>query len=67
MKTLLLQEEYVAENIKWTPIEYFNNQVVVELIEDRNPPGVFCVLDDVCATQHAVNQGVDHDFQKVRV
>ncbi|XP_046662607.1 unconventional myosin-Ie-like [Homalodisca vitripennis] len=58
------QEEYVAENIKWTPIEYFNNQVVVELMEDRNPPGVFCVLDDVCATQHAVNRGVDIDFQK---
>lgn len=39
-------------------------QVVVELMEDRNPPGVFCVLDDVCATQHAVNRGVDFEFQK---
>lgn len=58
------QEEYVAENIKWSPIDYFNNQIVVELIEGRNPPGVFCVLDDVCATLHAVNRGVDLDFQK---
>ena len=27
------QEEYVQEGIKWTPIDYFNNKVVCELIE----------------------------------
>jgi myosin-1 len=34
------QEEYVAEGIKWTPIEYFNNKIVCELIEGRKPPGI---------------------------
>uniref|UniRef100_A0A1B6CWE6 Myosin motor domain-containing protein n=1 Tax=Clastoptera arizonana TaxID=38151 RepID=A0A1B6CWE6_9HEMI len=58
------QDEYIAENIKWTSIDYFNNQIVVELMESRNPPGVFCVLDDVCATLHAVNKGIDSDLQK---
>lgn len=29
------QEEYVQEGIKWTPIEYFNNKVVCDLIESK--------------------------------
>lgn len=61
----MLQEEYVAENIKWTPIDYFNNKVVCDLIESKRPPGLFSVMDDVCATMHAVSEGVDQDLQKV--
>ncbi|XP_063056781.1 unconventional myosin-If [Engraulis encrasicolus] len=54
------QEEYVQEGIKWTPIEYFNNKVVCELIENKvNPPGIMSVLDDVCATMHAKGDGAD--------
>jgi myosin-1 len=34
------QEEYVREGIRWTPIEYFNNKIVVELIEGKRPSGV---------------------------
>lgn len=62
----MLQEEYVSENIKWTPIEYFNNAVVVELLEGKRPPGLFLVLDDVCATLHGGSTGADSDLQKVR-
>lgn len=29
------QEEYVQEGIKWTPIEYFNNKIVCDLIENK--------------------------------
>ncbi|KAJ1521026.1 hypothetical protein ONE63_002738 [Megalurothrips usitatus] len=58
------QEEYVAENIAWSPIDYFNNQVVCELLEGRQPPGAFLVLDDVCATMHAVTDGADQDLHK---
>lgn len=29
------QEEYVAEGIKWTPIDYFNNKIVCDLIESK--------------------------------
>ncbi|KAK3585324.1 hypothetical protein CHS0354_040273 [Potamilus streckersoni] len=53
------QEEYVQEGIKWTPIEYFNNKIVCDLIESKSPPGIMCVLDDVCATMHAVSEGAD--------
>uniref|UniRef100_A0A3B5K5D1 Myosin IEb n=1 Tax=Takifugu rubripes TaxID=31033 RepID=A0A3B5K5D1_TAKRU len=54
------QEEYVQEGIKWTPIDYFNNKVVCDLIESKlNPPGVMSILDDVCATMHAKGEGAD--------
>ena len=29
------QEEYVQEGIKWSPIEYFNNKIVCDLIESK--------------------------------
>ena len=60
-----LQDEYVQEGIQWTPIQYFNNQIVCELIEGRRPPGVMAVLDDVCATMHAVSEGADNDLKQV--
>lgn len=49
------QEEYAAEGIQWTPIKFFNNKVVCDLIEAKQPPGMFSVLDDVCFTMHAVD------------
>mmetsp|Transcript_16719 Transcript_16719/g.24978 ORF Transcript_16719/g.24978 Transcript_16719/m.24978 type:complete len:1181 (+) Transcript_16719:58-3600(+) len=42
------QDEYEREQIKWTPIDFFNNKVVCDLIEGKRPPGVFALLDDVC-------------------
>ena len=60
---IVFQEEYVQEGIKWKPIEYFNNQVVCELIEGKKPPGIFSVMDDVCATMHAVKAGADEQLQ----
>uniref|UniRef100_H3CXS5 Osteoclast-stimulating factor 1 n=1 Tax=Tetraodon nigroviridis TaxID=99883 RepID=H3CXS5_TETNG len=54
------QEEYVQEGIKWTPIQYFNNKIVCDLIENKvNPTGIMSVLDDVCATMHAKGEGAD--------
>uniref|UniRef100_A0A3Q3LAM8 Osteoclast-stimulating factor 1 n=1 Tax=Mastacembelus armatus TaxID=205130 RepID=A0A3Q3LAM8_9TELE len=54
------QEEYVQEGIKWTPIKYFNNKIVCDLIENKlSPPGIMSVLDDVCATMHAKGEGAD--------
>uniref|UniRef100_A0A671Y872 Osteoclast-stimulating factor 1 n=1 Tax=Sparus aurata TaxID=8175 RepID=A0A671Y872_SPAAU len=62
------QEEYVQEGIKWTQIEYFNNKIVCDLIESKNPPGIMSILDDVCATMHAVGEGADQTMlQKLRM
>ncbi|TPX34504.1 hypothetical protein SmJEL517_g02861 [Synchytrium microbalum] len=56
------QEEYVREGIQWTPIDYFNNKIVVDLIESKRPPGIMAILDDVCFTMHAVTEGADQKF-----
>ncbi|KAI0800616.1 P-loop containing nucleoside triphosphate hydrolase protein [Fomes fomentarius] len=56
------QEEYVREQIKWTPIKYFNNKIVCDLIEERRPPGVFAALNDACATAHADPTAADNSF-----
>lgn len=63
------QEEYVQEGIRWTPIEYFNNKIVCDLIESKvNPPGIMSILDDVCATMHAVGEGADQTLlQKLQM
>uniref|UniRef100_A0A8C4TM42 Osteoclast-stimulating factor 1 n=1 Tax=Erpetoichthys calabaricus TaxID=27687 RepID=A0A8C4TM42_ERPCA len=63
------QEEYIQEGIKWTPIDYFNNKIVCDLIESKvNPPGIMSILDDVCATMHAVGEGADQTLlQKLRM
>ena len=59
------QEEYLKEGIQWTPIDYFNNKIVVELIESKKPPGIMAVLDDICFTMHAQNDGADEKFVQV--
>jgi len=41
------------------PIDYFNNKIVCELIESKTLPGIMSILDDVCATMHAVTEGAD--------
>ncbi|KAI8939909.1 hypothetical protein NX059_003638 [Plenodomus lindquistii] len=56
------QEEYEREQIKWTPIKYFDNKVVCELIEEKKPPGVFAALNDACATAHADPAAADQTF-----
>eukprot|EP00759_Apiculatamorpha_spiralis_P036007 PhF_6_TR36375/c0_g1_i1/m.53441/K10356/MYO1; myosin I len=52
------QEEYVKEKIKWEPIKFFNNKIVCELIEGKSPPGLFLILDDVCATMTKEKESV---------
>ncbi|XP_026518090.1 unconventional myosin-Ie-like, partial [Terrapene carolina triunguis] len=63
------QEEYVQEGIRWSPIDYFNNKIVCDLIESKvNPPGLMSILDDVCATMHAKGEGADQSLlQKLQM
>ncbi|CAB4007704.1 unconventional myosin-Ic-like isoform X1 [Paramuricea clavata] len=41
------QEEYMREGIEWEPVEYFNNKVICDLIEEKHK-GIIAVLDDEC-------------------
>jgi myosin-1 len=56
------QEEYARERIKWTPINYFDNKIVCDLIEEKRPPGIFAALNDACATAHADSGAADQTF-----
>lgn len=62
------QDEYVREKIQWTPIKFFNNKIVCDLIEAKNPPGVFSTLNDAIATAHADSNAADQSFaQRINI
>lgn len=41
------QEEYNREGIAWTNIEYFNNQIICDLVEAQHK-GIIAIMDDAC-------------------
>ncbi|XP_034418127.1 unconventional myosin-Ib isoform X1 [Cyclopterus lumpus] len=41
------QEEYIREGIEWTNIEYFNNAIICDLIENHQS-GILAMLDEEC-------------------
>lgn len=41
------QEEYFKEGIEWTPISYFNNKVICDLVEEKHK-GIISLLDEEC-------------------
>ncbi|KAL1428680.1 hypothetical protein MTO96_003028 [Rhipicephalus appendiculatus] len=41
------QEEYFREGIEWTPINYFNNKVICDLVEEKHK-GIISLLDEEC-------------------
>ena len=41
------QEEYQREGIEWKKIEYFNNQIICDLVEQPHK-GVIAITDEAC-------------------
>ena len=58
------QEEYAREQIKWTPITYFDNKIVCDLIEGTRPPGIFSAMKDATRTAHADPAASDRTFMQ---
>ncbi|PMD38266.1 putative myosin type I heavy chain [Hyaloscypha variabilis F] len=58
------QEEYAREQITWTPIKYFDNKVVCDLIEAVRPPGIFSAMKDATRTAHADPAACDRTFMQ---
>ncbi|KAH8813206.1 P-loop containing nucleoside triphosphate hydrolase protein [Xylogone sp. PMI_703] len=58
------QEEYAREQIQWTPIKYFDNKIVCDLIESTRPAGVFAALKDATKTAHADPAACDRTFMQ---
>lgn len=51
----LEQEEYAREGIAWTPVEYFDNRVICDLIE-KKPGGILAILDEDCLLANATDE-----------
>uniref|UniRef100_A0A3Q2WTD0 Myosin IHa n=1 Tax=Haplochromis burtoni TaxID=8153 RepID=A0A3Q2WTD0_HAPBU len=41
------QEEYEAEGIEWEPVQFFNNKIICDLIEEKHT-GIISLLDEEC-------------------
>ncbi|XP_052412896.1 unconventional myosin-Ic isoform X1 [Carassius gibelio] len=41
------QEEYEAEGIVWERVEYFNNKIICDLVEEKHK-GIIAILDEEC-------------------
>ncbi|XP_036264522.1 unconventional myosin-Ic isoform X2 [Pipistrellus kuhlii] len=41
------QEEYEAEGIAWEPVQYFNNKIICDLVEEKFK-GIISILDEEC-------------------
>ncbi|XP_069817480.1 unconventional myosin-Ih isoform X3 [Dendropsophus ebraccatus] len=41
------QEEYEIEGIEWEPIQYFDNKIICDLIEEKHK-GIIAIMDEEC-------------------
>ncbi|XP_029018061.1 unconventional myosin-Ih [Betta splendens] len=41
------QDEYEAEDIEWEPVQFFNNKIICDLIEEKHR-GIISILDEEC-------------------
>ncbi|XP_047237743.1 unconventional myosin-Ih isoform X2 [Girardinichthys multiradiatus] len=41
------QEEYEAEGIEWEPVQFFNNKIICDLVEEKHG-GIISILDEEC-------------------
>ncbi|XP_038619759.1 unconventional myosin-Ih [Tachyglossus aculeatus] len=41
------QEEYEMEGIEWEPVQYFNNKIICDLVEEKHK-GIISILDEEC-------------------
>ncbi|TRY55626.1 hypothetical protein DNTS_008831 [Danionella cerebrum] len=41
------QEEYESEGIEWEPVQFFNNKIICDLVEEKHR-GIISVLDEEC-------------------
>uniref|UniRef100_A0A671Y6K4 Myosin IH n=1 Tax=Sparus aurata TaxID=8175 RepID=A0A671Y6K4_SPAAU len=41
------QEEYEAEGIEWEPVQFFNNKIICDLVEEKHR-GIISILDEEC-------------------
>lgn len=55
------QEEYQKEGIAWQNIEYFNNQIICDLVEQAHK-GIIAIMDEACLNVGKVTDEVIERF-----
>uniref|UniRef100_A0A672IFY5 Myosin IG n=1 Tax=Salarias fasciatus TaxID=181472 RepID=A0A672IFY5_SALFA len=60
------QEEYRKEGITWQHIDYFNNQIIVDLVEQPHK-GIISILDEACLTVGKVTDTVCLDSMDTKL
>lgn len=48
------QQEYQREGIAWTNVEYFNNQIICDLVEAPHK-GIISIMDEACLNVGKIN------------
>ncbi|XP_048343475.1 unconventional myosin-Ia-like [Sphaerodactylus townsendi] len=49
------QEEYIREGVAWTPVDFFDNSIICDLIENSKG-GILALLDEECLRPGKVNE-----------
>uniref|UniRef100_A0A3Q3BGH5 Myosin IG n=1 Tax=Kryptolebias marmoratus TaxID=37003 RepID=A0A3Q3BGH5_KRYMA len=60
------QDEYQREGITWQHIDYFNNQIIVDLVEQPHK-GITSILDEACLTVGKVTDTVCLDSMDTKL
>lgn len=55
------QEEYEREGIEWVTVEYFNNRIICDLVEESHK-GIISILDEACLNVGKVTDKVGGHF-----
>lgn len=53
------QEEYRREGIEWKNVDFFNNQIICDLVEQSHK-GVLAIMDEACLNVGKVTDEVLH-------
>lgn len=57
------QEEYRKEGIAWQNIDYFNNQVICDLVEQSHK-GIISIMDEACLNVGKVTDEVGNKVKE---
>ncbi|XP_067834933.1 unconventional myosin-Id-like [Heptranchias perlo] len=60
------QAEYQREGIEWQHIDYFNNQIIVDLVEQPHK-GIIAILDEACMNVGKVTDTILVDTMNVKL
>ena len=58
------QDEYKSEGIEWTPVDFFNNKIVCDLVEKKNPAGILAYLDEESIYPNGSDLSLMNKFKK---